>query len=102
MIQYNKLVRDKIPDIIRSNGEILLTRILSDEEYLQELDKKLNEEVMEYLESKSLEEVSDILEVIYSIIEARGHSKEELTSAYEKKHNERGGFSDKVYLLSKE
>lgn len=100
-MQYNKLIRDKIPDIIISKGEKPITRTLSDEEYLAELDKKLIEEVTEYQESKELEELADILEVIFAISEARGYSKDDLITAHQKKHNECGGFSEKIFLISK-
>ena len=68
-----KLVRDKIPQIIQANGLTPIIEVLSDEDYLIELDKKLNEEVAEYQESKSIEELADILEVILAICTARGY-----------------------------
>lgn len=46
--KYNKLVRDRIPEIIESSGRICDTEILSDEDYLQMLDAKLDEELAEY------------------------------------------------------
>lgn len=58
-----KLVRDKIPQIIKENGKIPVTRLLDKEEYLRELDIKLNEEVQEYQTDKSIEEMADVLEV---------------------------------------
>ena len=58
-----KLVRDKIPEIIKNDGKTPIIEILSNEEYLLELDKKLNEEVAEYQADKSIEEMADILEV---------------------------------------
>lgn len=94
-----KLVRDKIPDIIRAAGKTPVTEILSNEEYLNELDKKLNEEVAEYQADKSIEEMADILEVLYAICEARGYSIEELMKVKEAKRNERGGFKDRVYWV---
>ena len=94
-----KLVRDKIPDIIRAAGKTPVTEILSNEEYLKELDKKLNEEVAEYQADKSIEEMADILEVLYAICEARGYSIEELMQVKEAKRNERGGFKDRVYWV---
>ena len=94
-----KLVRDKIPDIIRAAGKTPVTEILSNEEYLNELDKKLNEEVAEYQADKSIEEMADILEVLYAICEARGYSIEELMQVKEAKRNERGGFKDRVYWV---
>ena len=62
---YNKLVRDKIPEIINSDNGVAITRTLHDVEYLNELNKKLQEEVKEYLEADNIEELADIVEVIY-------------------------------------
>ena len=83
MTVYNKLVRDKIPDIITASGKHPVTRVLSNEEYLAELDKKLIEEGNEYQADKSLEELADMLEVIYAIA---------------KKAAERGRFVHKLFL----
>lgn len=92
-----KLVRDKIPQIIIADGRTPIVRTLSDEEYLSELDRKLNEEVAEYQADKSLEEMADVLEVLFAICEARGHSADELMEVRDKKREKRGGFRDKVY-----
>lgn len=92
-----KLVRDKIPQIIIADGGTPIVRTLSDEEYLSELDRKLNEEVAEYQADKSLEEMADVLEVLLAICEARGHSVDELMEVRDKKREKRGGFRDKVY-----
>lgn len=92
-----KLVRDKIPQIIIEDGRTPVVRTLSDEEYLSELDRKLNEEVAEYQADKSLEEMADVLEVLFAICEARGHSVDELIEVRDKKREKRGGFRDKVY-----
>lgn len=92
-----KLVRDRIPQIIIEDGRTPVVRTLSDEEYLSELDRKLNEEVAEYQADKSLEEMADILEVLLAICEARGHSVDELIEVRDKKREKRGGFRDKVY-----
>ena len=94
-----KLVRDRIPEIIKNAGKKPITEILSQEEYLKELDKKLNEEVAEYQADKSLEEMADVLEVLFAICEARGHSPEELLQVREDKREKRGGFKDKIYLV---
>ena len=101
-MEYNKLVRDNIPQMIKAQGETPHIRILSQDEYLCCLRSKLNEEVAEYLESGSLEELADILEVVYALTEAEGYSTVDLLSAYEKKHSERGGFTGKIFLISKE
>lgn len=102
MQEFKKLVRDKIPDIIKHQGETPNIEILSDDKYLFELDKKLSEEVEEYQESKQLEELADILEVIYSICAARGSSIDELHKIREEKLDKRGGFSERIFLISKE
>ena len=101
-MEFNKLVRDRIPAIIEAGGERPITRILNGEEYLRCLEQKLDEETAEYHEGKNLEELADILEVVYALAEAGGHSREELLSVYEKKHEARGGFADRVFLISKE
>lgn len=101
-MEFNKLVRDRIPAIIEAGGERPVTRILNDEEYLRCLEQKLDEETAEYHEGKNLEELADILEVVYALAEAGGHSREELLFVYEKKHEARGGFADRVFLISKE
>lgn len=99
---YNKLVRDRIPEIIEAQGEKPITRVMDEEEYTVCLEKKLEEEVAEYLESKELEELADVLEVIYALCEMQGHSVDELMQIYEKKHMERGGFSKRIFLIGKE
>ena len=92
-----KLVRDKIPQIIIADGRTPIVRTLSDEEYLSELDRKLNEEVAEYQADKSLEEIADVLEVLIAICEARGHSVDELIEVRDKKREKIGVVRDKVY-----
>ena len=98
MKQYNKLVRDKIPEIIEKSGRRLEYEILTNETYIAELDKKLDEEVSEYRESRSLEELADIMEVIYALCESSGSSVKELEKVRKKKAGERGGFKNKIYL----
>lgn len=95
---YNKLVRDKIPEIIEEDGKTCKTRILSDEDYIASLEAKLNEEVAEYQADKNIEEMADVLEVLQAICIARGYSLEELEAVRAKKANERGGFADKIFL----
>ena len=95
---YNKLVRDKIPEIILKDNELPSTRILNDEEYIQELNKKLQEEVNEYLEAENIEEMVDILEVIRAILEHKGVTYEEIEEKRIKKANKRGAFKEKIYL----
>ena len=94
----NKLVRDKIPEIIQQSGKEPVTRIADDAEYWQRLKDKLHEEVHEFVQDDDIDELADILEVIYALSEAKGVSKEELEGKREKKAAERGGFKDKVIL----
>ena len=99
---FNKLVRDKIPAMIEAAGEKTVTRILGEEEYLNALEQKLDEEVGEFHEERNLEELADILEVVYALAEAVGYSKEELLAACQAKNDRRGGFGDRIFLISKE
>ncbi len=102
MKKYNKLVRDKIPEIMLSSGAKPVTKILNDDEYILYLEKKLDEEVTEYHQDKNLEELADILEVIYALCENQGYSKDKLLSVYRKKHQDRGGFAKKIFLIGDE
>ena len=95
---HNKLVRDKIPEIIEKAGKKAYTHILSEEEYMTELDKKLNEECAEYQADKSIEELADMLEVMYAIAEARGWSVSELEAVRREKAEKRGAFEKRVFL----
>lgn len=96
--KYNKLVRDKIPEIIEQDGRKAFCHVLSDEVYISELDKKLNEEVQEYQKDKNIEEMADVLEVLYAICEARGYSIADLEAKRKEKADSRGGFKDKILL----
>lgn len=95
---YNKLVRDRIPEIIEASGKSCITEILSDEDYLRMLDAKLDEELAEYHKDQTLEELADLLEVIYAIAVARGYSVEQLETVRVKKAAERGAFAKKILL----
>ena len=96
---YNKLVRDRIPEIIESSGKTCLTATLSEEAYLHMLDQKLNEELTEYQESKSMEELADLIEVIAAVAKARGCSWEELLRIRNQKRGKRGGFEKRILLM---
>ena len=99
-IIYNKLVRDKIPEIIETSGKMCEIEILSDEEYLQMLDKKLDEELAEYHQEQNIEELADLLEVLYATAKARGYSIEELEQVRFEKQKVRGRFDKKILLKS--
>ena len=99
---YNKLVRDRIPEIIENSGAMCKTEILSDEEYLKMLDAKLDEELAEYHKDRNLEELADLLEVIYAAAIARGYTLDDLESIRAEKAEKRGGFEKRIFLLEVE
>ena len=92
-----KLVRDRIPEIIRADGKTPIIRIMDDEEYVKELDRKLCEEVEEYRADGSIEEMADILEVLQAVCIARGYTLRQLEEVRRKKAEERGGFNKHIY-----
>jgi len=94
---YNKLVRDKIPEIIRADGHEPTTRVLDDETYLEELIRKLAEEYEEFKAELSVEELADLQEVILALADAIA-SREELEKVRAEKAAKRGAFQDKIYL----
>ena len=97
-MSYGKLVRDRIIDIICSNGEKPVYHTLSDEEYLKELHKKLFEEANEFVEADDPEELADLLEVLYTIAKHKNINMEEVENIRINKREKRGGFEDKIYL----
>ena len=100
MKTFNKLVRDRIPEIIRGNGETPTVRILGDEEYGRELNKKLQEEVNEYLADENIEELADIEEVLRALISLKGVSYQDFDKMREEKCEKRGAFKDRIFLES--
>lgn len=97
---YNKLVRDKIPEMIINENRHPVTRILDNDEYRVELNKKLQEEVKEYIEDNNVEELADIVEVVYGILDSMDISIEEFESVRKAKADKRGAFKDRIYLES--
>ena len=78
-----------------------MIRILDDEDYTRCLDKKLDEEVAEFHQAHNAEELADILEVVFALAEDLGVGRQKLMQVYQKKHEERGGFADRVFLISR-
>ena len=97
-MKYNKLVRDRIPEIIKNKGGAPITHIADDAEYWQKLKEKLQEEVDEFKEAETIEEMADILEVIDAICDFKKFDGEELEKVKSKKAEERGKFRDKIIL----
>lgn len=94
---YNKLVRDKIPEIILANGEAPITRVLSDEEYLGALVAKLEEETAELKQDTSIEELADVQETVLALADVIA-SRAELEKVRTAKAEARGAFKDKIFL----
>ena len=98
VITYNKLVRDRIPKIIRASGKQCSVDVLEHTAYINMLDAKLQEELNEYQQSKSLEELADFLEVIGAVVRARGYTWEDLTRVRKEKKEKCGGFDQRILL----
>ena len=98
MREFNKLVRDKIPEIIEADGKTCEVEIASKEEMTKLLEYKLKEEVNEYLEDRNLEELADIMEVLFGLAHNLGYSEEDLIKKRNEKLEERGGFKSGVVL----
>lgn len=99
---YNKLVRDRIPEIISNKGEQPITYILNDEDYKKELEKKLYEEYQEVLDTTNstdrIEELADMLEIIKALASLEDKTIEDVLEVAEQKAQKRGGFKDKIFL----
>ena len=100
MIKYDKLIRDKIPEIIEQSGKKCIVEVMDNDTYIEYLDQKLNEELAEYQQDKSIEELADLLEVMYAVVAARGYSVEELERIRLEKAEKRGAFEKKLLLKS--
>ena len=98
-ITYNKLVRDRIPEIIETSGKTCVTEILPDDEYLCMIDAKLDEELAEYHKDQNIEELADLMEVIYAAAIARGYTIEQLENVRAEKAEKRGSFQKKILLV---
>lgn len=97
-IKYSKLVRDRIPEIIKASGKACVIEFLSDDEYLRMIDAKLDEELAEYHKEQNVEELADLLEVIYAAAKARGYTLEQLEIVRAEKASKRGTFEKKILL----
>jgi predicted house-cleaning noncanonical NTP pyrophosphatase (MazG superfamily) len=103
---YNKLVRDRIPEIIEMSGKICNTRLLTEEEYITEINKKMHEELEEYEATETpddaIEELADLLELIHAALAHYGSSFEDLEKVRIEKAEKRGGFDEQIFLVDVE
>lgn len=95
---YDKLVRDRIPEIIESSGNKCEIEVVSDDVALEYLYKKLNEEVSELLEDKNLDEIADVMEVLFAIGSKYGYSEDDILNRRNEKKDTRGGFEGNLIL----
>ncbi len=102
MQKYDKLVRDHIPDIIRSRDGEPIVRVLNDEEYWEYLLKKDIEELEEVKKTESLaerkEELADKLELIRAMAEYNGFRLEDIIEEADRKKQKNGGFQKRLLL----
>jgi predicted house-cleaning noncanonical NTP pyrophosphatase (MazG superfamily) len=103
---HNKLVRDRIPEIIKSTGKQFSTRIMDNDEYIIELNNKSFEELEEYMnadnDQDAIEELADLLEIIHALAESHGATFEKVEEVRKKKAAKRGGFKEKIFLIEVE
>lgn len=103
---YNKLVRDLIPQVIEKTESGFSTRILSEDEYMTEIKRKLSEELKEYNEAQTneeaVEELADILELLHAAVKIHGFSFAQLEEVRKAKAEKRGGFEKRIFLIEVE
>lgn len=101
---YNKLVRDKIPEIILKQGKTVAFHALEGNKLKKALEEKLIEETQELInaqtEEEIIEEIVDVTEVLYALQEAYGISYSKVADAFHEKNREKGGFKKGYFLES--
>jgi predicted house-cleaning noncanonical NTP pyrophosphatase (MazG superfamily) len=104
--RYNKLIRDKILEIIDKDGEIPFWKILNKREFLKELKRKILEEAKELIKAKGkkeiLNEIVDIQELLDNLILELNFKKSEIKKAQKIKNKKRGGFKKRLFLIKTE
>lgn len=101
--EYDKLVRDRIPEIIRRNGGECAVEIMNDEDYRRALRRKLVEEAIEAAEAgpgQLVTELSDLAEVIDAVLAVEGIDRASVQAAQQRRRAERGGFNERLRLLA--
>ncbi|OES44682.1 nucleoside triphosphate pyrophosphohydrolase [Domibacillus iocasae] len=103
---HNKLVRDRILEVIEKAGKTYTSRVLDEKEYIKEVRTKMHEELAEYEEAENdqdaVEELADLLELIHAAAAIHGATADELEEVRRAKAEKRGGFSDRIYLIEVE
>ncbi|MEI4803450.1 nucleoside triphosphate pyrophosphohydrolase [Bacillus sp. NPDC077411] len=103
MSAYNKIVRDRVPEMILMSGKTYTSKKLSKQEYIEELSKIGIEEMREFASMQerehALDSLADALEVIKALAQAEGVTLEDIEHIRKEKEAERGGFEKGVYLV---
>ena len=106
VVKYNKLIRDKIPEIIRGAGWIPTVRVLKGREFLSAIKKKVFEEAEELIQTKDkkgiIDEIVDIQELLEVLTSEVGLTKTEIKKLQMVKREKRGGFKKKLFLIKEE
>ena len=96
--RINKLVRDRIPELLEAKGQSCTTEKLSPDDYLTMLEAKLDDELSSYHKMQTLDELADLLEVMGALVKARGHTWDELTKIRKERAAKYGDFSGRTLL----
>ncbi|SFE78434.1 nucleoside triphosphate pyrophosphohydrolase [Fictibacillus sp. FJAT-27399] len=106
MPTYNKLVRDRIPEVITKTGKSFNTSILENDDYIKELKKKCYEELDEYAsatnDENAIEELADLLELMHALAKIHGSDIFEVERVRQEKAEKRGGFEKRIFLMDVE
>ncbi|WP_235193484.1 nucleoside triphosphate pyrophosphohydrolase [Exiguobacterium sp. AB2] len=101
-MKHNKLVRDRVPEIIQASGKQVIVKQLNQAEHFEQARLKLYEKLKEYedtnIDEECLEELADILELAYELGRMHGASFDEMNAIREEKRERKGGFEKGLFL----
>ncbi|GAB3417495.1 hypothetical protein GCM10027435_16400 [Haloparvum alkalitolerans] len=97
-LEYDKLVRDDIPRIVREDGDVPETHVADDAEHERRLREKLVEEAAEFRESGNPAELGDVLDVLDAVLANADYDRERIENLRAEKSAARGGFEDRIVL----
>jgi predicted house-cleaning noncanonical NTP pyrophosphatase (MazG superfamily) len=101
-IPYNKLVRDKIPQLIEESGRKQTSRVLNEGEYINALIDKIIEEIEEFRASGEEEEIADVYEALDCLVKLKGYEPMHIDYIRLIKREARGSFKERILLIDVE